>query len=116
MKKQKGVSLSGLLLICAGLIAVALLGFKLFPAYAEYYKVKSAIDAITRGPEKPASPKEIQAAFGRRSTIDNITAVRGEDLEISKQSDGYAVTAAWSVKVPLVANVSACMDFEVRSK
>lgn len=116
MKNQKGVSLTGLLLICAVLIAVALVGFKLFPAYTEYFKVKNAVTEIAHNPEYKSSPRELQAAFDRRATIDSISVVSSRDLEISKQADGYAVGVAWSVKVPLFGNVSACVDFDVQSK
>ena len=38
---------------------------------------------------------------------------RGEDLEISKVVGETIVTAAWSVKIPMVGNMSACLDFVV---
>ena len=116
MRRQKGLSLTGLLLISALLIVVALLGFKLFPAYAEYLTVKRALNDVVRNPEYRSSVREIQAAFERRVTIDNIKAVSSKDLEISKQGDKMSASANWSVKVPLVSNLSACMDFEVRAE
>ena len=116
MKRQRGVSLSGLLIICVILIGIALLGFKLFPPYTEYLSIKKAINEIARNPEVRTSPREIQAAFERRSAIDNFTAVRGTDLEITKQGDRAVISAAWSVKVPLFYNISACIDFDVRSQ
>lgn len=116
MNRQKGVSLSGLLVISVLLIAVVLIGFKLFPAYAEYFKVRNAIAEMSRSPELKGSTRELQAAFDRRAAIDSISVITSKDLEFTKGADGYAVTAAWSVKVPLFSNISACMDFEARSK
>jgi hypothetical protein len=116
MNRQQGMSLTGLLLICAVLIAVTLLGFKLFPAYTEYFKVKSAVAEISKSPEYKSSTKELQAAFDRRAAIDSISAISARDLEFTKGPDGYAVSASWAVKVPLFSNISACMDFEVGSK
>jgi hypothetical protein len=116
MKRQRGLTLSGLLLICALLIVLALLGFKLFPAYAEYMTVKKALNEIVRNPEYRSSTREIQAAFERRVTIDNIRAVGSKDLEIAKEGDNVSVSANWSVKVPLFYNLSACMDFEARGE
>ncbi|MCC7080183.1 MAG: DUF4845 domain-containing protein [Burkholderiales bacterium] len=116
MSRQKGLSLSGLLFLCALLIVVAMLGFKLFPAYAEYLTVKKALNDIVHNPEYRSSVKEIQAAFERRVTIDNIKAVGSKDLDIAKQGENVSVSAAWSVKVPLFYNLSACMDFEARGE
>ena len=116
MRRQRGLTLSGLLLICALVIVVALLGFKLFPAYAEYLTVKNALNEIVRNPEYRSSTREIQAAFERRVTIDNIRAVNSRDLEIDKQGDNVSISASWSVKVPLIYNLNACMDFEAQSE
>ena len=116
MKKQRGISLSGLLVICAFLIAVILLALKLFPPYTEYLSIKKAINQIARNPEGRASHREIHAAFERHAAIDNISSVRGTDLEISKQGDRVSIGAAWSVKVPLFYNISACIDLDVRSQ
>lgn len=98
-------------------VAIALIGFKVFPAYAEFFAIKKVIGDIARNPElKGASPKEISDAFDRRATIDTIKSLGGRDLEIAKQGDRYSVRAAWSVKVHLFYNVSACIDFEATSQ
>ena len=57
--------------------------------------------------------KEIRNAFDRRNTIEGVQAVRGEDLEITKEGGEAVVTATWSTKVPIIANFSACLDFSV---
>jgi hypothetical protein len=116
LKSQRGLSISGLLLICVVLIAVVIIGFKLFPAYTEYLQVRKAITEITNNPESRGTLKDVQAAFDRRAAIDNIRVISGTDLEITKQGDRMMIAAAWSVKVPLFYNISACMDFEVRGQ
>ena len=116
MKKQRGVSLSGLLVISVLVIAVVLIAFKLFPPYTEYLSVKKAVNEIARNPEGRGTSRDIDAAFERRAAIDNITSVRGTDLEVVKQGDRVTIGAAWSVKVPLFYNISACIDFDVRSQ
>jgi hypothetical protein len=116
MKRQRGISLSGLLIICVVLIAVVLLGFKLFPPYTEYLAIKKAINDIARNPEARGSAREIQAAYELRSAVEDFKSVRGTDLEIGRQGDRVTISAAWSVKVPLFYNINACIDFDVRSQ
>ncbi len=116
MNKQRGVTISGLLVIAVLLIAVVIIGFKVFPAYTEYLSIKKAITEIAKNPESRGSVKEIQAAYERRSAIDDFKSVRGTDLEISKQGDRVTIGAAWSVKIPLFYNVNACVDFDARSQ
>ena len=57
------------------------------------------------------SVREARASFDRRAVIDNITAVAGTDLEISREGGEMVVSAQYSVKTPLFGNLSACMDF-----
>jgi hypothetical protein len=116
MNKQRGVSLSGLLVISALVIAVLIIGFKLFPAYTEYLAIKNAISEIAKNPEERGSIGQIQAAYERRSAIEDFKSVRGTDLEIDRPGDQVTIAANWSVKVPLFYNVSACLDFNARSQ
>jgi hypothetical protein len=110
MRTQKGLSLIGLLLISGVLVFVALIGFKLLPAYIEFFAVKKAVNELaveTRGGQLT----EVKKAFDRRATIDNITSIRAADLEINKTGTGFEIIAAYTVQVPLFGNISACIDF-----
>jgi len=40
-------------------------------------------------------------------------AIRAEDIEISKEGGETILTANWTARVPLVSNISACIDFMV---
>jgi len=47
--------------------------------------------------------------------VDNITTIRGEDLELIKEGNDAVLDASYSVKVPIIANVAACIDFQATS-
>jgi hypothetical protein len=117
MKGQRGLSLIGLIIISAVLVFVAIIGFKLLPAYVEYLAVKNAVTDLARGTEvRGGQVRDVMNAFDRRANIDNITSIRGSDLEVTKQGEGFAIVASYSVRVPLFGNVSACLDFEVSAQ
>ena len=87
---QSGVTLMGLFIALFVIIIAALLAMKLIPAYMEYATAKNAIDAIAR--ERNAqNAAEVRRAFDARAAIDNITAVKASDLEISKDGAGIAI-------------------------
>jgi hypothetical protein len=116
MKKQAGVSLGGLLVVSALVIMVALVGFKLLPSYLEYFTVQRIVRDIAHAPDvRGGTTMDVQRAFDRRAQIDNVKAVKGTDLEIAKQGDRFEITASYSVRVPLFANIIACVDFEATS-
>ena len=108
--RQRGVTVSGLVVWLFVFIVVALLAMKLIPAYMEYGTAKSAIEAIAR--ERVAvTPTEVRRAFDSRAAIDDITVVKAADLDITKQGNEMVIGFAYRKEVPLFANVGVYMDF-----
>lgn len=114
MREQRGLTLTGFLVTAVILVFVALLVFKIGPAYMEFYTIQKQITIVANEVSTP-DRRAVENAFDRRADIENITAITGKDLEITKEGDGIVVSAEYSVKVPLVGNLSACMDFRASS-
>ncbi len=117
MKKQQGATVVGMLFIAGLVVAGAILVAKLVPAYLEFMSVKKILSSMaTSGDLKTMSPKELQNSFFRRASIDNVSSVKPEDILIAREGNQSSVTVEYSIKVPVVANISACMDFSASSK
>ncbi len=110
-EKQRGVSLVGMIIILAALGFTGLMAAKLLPSYIEYFGVKKIFTAMEKNGETKGTVKEIRRAYETRNAIEDVKAVRPEDLEITKEGGETVVSANWSVKVPLFSNISACVDF-----
>jgi Domain of unknown function (DUF4845) len=116
MHRQRGISLIGLLIVGGLLVFFAIIGFKLLPSYIEYYTVQRIVSDISRAPEiRGGSIRDVQSSFDRRATIDNVSSVKGADLEVTKMGDGFEIIVAWSSRVPLFGNMNACIDFEAHN-
>jgi hypothetical protein len=107
-RRQRGLSLIGLIFI--GLIAVALLalGFKVVPAVVEYIAIERAVQKIKN---EGTTVREIQSAFERHRTIDDITSITSQDLDITKEGDRIVISYAYQKKIPILDNVSLVIDF-----
>lgn len=111
MERQRGLSLLGMI------VGLALVGFfgvlaaKLIPTYVEYWSVRKIFAAMEKNGELNAPPPEVRRAYERRNAIEDVRHVLGRDLEIRKEGGDTVVSAEWSVKVPMVANISVCIDF-----
>ena len=112
LKKQAGATLLGMLFVGAMLFFVAVIAMKIFPAYQEYFSVKTVIRAMNKDSLSSMSKKEIQDSFNRRADTGYITVIHGTDLIIGKNSAGETtVSAQYQVITPLFGNISVMMDF-----
>jgi hypothetical protein len=107
-RKQRGLSLVGLVFV--GLIVVALLalGFRIVPAVVEYIAIERAVQKIKN---EATTVRDIQAAFDRHATIDDITSITSRDLDITKEGDRIVISYAYQKKIPVLDNVSLVIDF-----
>ena len=117
MKKQSGITLTGMLFGSVVLILLVLLGFKLVPVYAEYYAIQKNFKALADDPGlKTAGRRQVAIAFASRATIDDIRSIRPDDVQVTKTANGIVVTAEYEKRVHLFHNVSACFEFKPSSE
>lgn len=116
MHAQRGISLTGFMVFAFIAVALLLLGFKIGPAYSEFYTIQKIMKTVASEPSMAtASRGDINVAFNNRANIDNIKAISYNDLEVEKTESGIVLSASYSVRVPLFYNLSACMDFNPTS-
>ena len=113
--KQLGISLGGLMVGAAIFIVLAMFGMKLGPSYLEFFAIKKAVNAIAEE-KSGASVAEIRKTWDARATIDDISSVKGSDIEITKEGGAVTITATYRKEVPLVGNMGVYIDFRAASK
>ncbi len=114
MNKQRGMTFISLVMMAAGIVFVAVVAMKLFPAYSEYFAIKKAFASLkTQMANGEMSKKDIMAAFDKQQAIDDFNSVSSKDLVIEQSSSGTVVSVEYSVVKPLVGNVSALIDFSL---
>ena len=113
MKKQRGITLISMVFVCGLIALVAVLGIKVFPDVQEYFAVIKNIKATAADPAiKDKTVADIRLNYDRRKNIDNISAVTGPDLDISKEGNDIVIAFAYTKKIPLYGPVSLVIDFE----
>jgi hypothetical protein len=113
--RQSGVTLFGLIFGLTVLVFAALLAMKLIPAYMEYHTAKNAIQAIARS-QQGGSLSDIRRAWEGRAAVDDISAIKGSDLEISKDGNHLVLSFAYRKEVPLFSNLGVYIDFAASSR
>jgi len=108
LRKQQGLSLSGLILALILVGIAAVIGMQVVPAVVEYQSIKKAVlDARDRG----TSASEIVSFYNKAVLAGYITSVAGQDLVIVKGDTKYEVSFAYEKKLPIVGPASLLLEF-----
>lgn len=107
----------GMIVIAGLIVFVAIMGLKLVPAYIEYATIQKHLRELANSPETSnTSLGEIISAFDRRAVIDNISVIRGSDLDVVREGGDVVISASYETRIKLVGNISACIEFEPSSE
>lgn len=116
IRKQRGLSLSNLLIWSIIIVLIAIFGMKLVPVYIEHSAITKNLKAIAKEIELQAGdPNQIRLSFSKRAQIDNIKSISGQDIKINRENGRVVLSAKYTVKIPLISNVSLNIDFESMS-
>ena len=116
-QKQKGISLSGLLVWAVILILVVISGLKIAPAYIEFASIQKNLSAIVKDINaQSADLNQVRMLFSKRAQIDNIKSINVQDIKINKESGRIVLSASYTVRIPLVSNLSLTIDFDAVSE
>jgi hypothetical protein len=115
MKHQRGIALSGLIVWGIVIFFVAVLGVKVVPEVVDYYKIKKIV-ASTALRAEGKTVSDIRADFDKFADVDQISTIKGDDLDISKEGSVIVVAFAYEKRIPLFSNVSLLFDFQGESR
>lgn len=113
-QQQRGMTFWGLSFVLGVLAFVLFLVFKLFPPYMEDFKVKAALDGLSRQSDfSSMSRADVIASLEKRFDVDNITAVTlNKDLTVETQGRIKRVRIRYENVIPIVANMSILLEFD----
>jgi hypothetical protein len=107
-RRQRGISIVGLIFFGLIVVVLLLIGAKLVPAVTEYIAIERAIQKIkTEG----NTVGEIRGAFDRHAVIDDIKSISSKDLDITKDNDRVVISYAYAYQIQLLDNVRLVIDF-----
>jgi len=108
---ESGVTLSGLIVVLIVLGALAVVLIRVTPALFEYRAVKDSLSRAKTEAASGAGVREIRAAFDKNADINDITAISGRDLVITREGDETVISFSYEKRIPLAGNVSLLFDF-----
>ncbi|MFO1396637.1 MAG: DUF4845 domain-containing protein [Burkholderiales bacterium] len=115
VQAQRGMSIIGFLFVVAVVIVVALVGFRMVPAYIEWYTIQKALDAAVADAGNDPSLNNIRKAMERKLSADYADAVSAKDVNVVKNGNTITAQVSWQKVLPMVGNVSILIDFDAQA-
>lgn len=111
--RQRGITLTGLLIGGMILVLIAVLGMKVVPEVIEYAKIVSNIKAVAQDPAmRQATPADVRKTYERRAIVDHTSAIKPQDIEITRNGNTLVLSFAYRKEIPLFGPVALVIDFE----
>ena len=109
--RQRGLTMLGFLFVTAVVLVVALMAFRVIPAYIEYYSVQKALQGALND-SKDLTRADVLKLLDRRLGAEYIDSVRAADVEVTKSGNVTTASASWQNKLHLVGNASLVLEFD----
>ena len=116
MKKEKGVSLSGLMFWGVIVAMVALLVIKVAPSAIEFYKIKKGITATAQNAKPDMTVADIRNAYAKYAEIDHTSDVTPADLDITKEGNQIVISVAYEKRISLFGPASLVIHDQASSQ
>lgn len=114
--QQRGITFGGFIMLAFLLVLVSIFGLKLIPAYIQNAQIKNVFNAIVHDPEmEKATLHDIRVSFDKRADIDDIKAIKSDEIDIAMDQGRLVLSASYPVKIRLVGNVSLYLEFNPTS-
>lgn len=113
--RQRGMTMWGMAMVVALIVFFTLLGLNLLPPYLENLKVQTALrNVAAQASGNSMSPEEVAEGLRKRFEIENIDQTIDLRKALKIESRGQskkAIRIVYEVRVPLVYNLSALIEF-----
>lgn len=110
--RQRGISFLGLIFVGAVLAIAGVVGAQVFPTFVEYQAVLKAVNKSSAGNTVP----EVRSIFDKAASVDNISSIKGADLEVTKDGEKIVVSFAYQREIHLVGPAFLTLKYAGRSK
>ena len=109
--RQRGLSFFGLIFVGLFAVAAFAIGGQSIPIFLEYTSAKKAIEKAKFESTVPG----VRAAFDRAAAIDDITSIKGSDLEVTKRRDKVGVCFKYARVIALAGPAYLVYRFEAQT-
>lgn len=114
IRKSKGLTLIGFLMVLAITLFFAYAGMRVIPMYLEYNALIGAMDKLKNDPAaKSMTPRDIKESITKSLWVSYASNnIKRDHIRVSKKSNGVNVRVAYEVREDFVGNIDLVASFE----
>lgn len=121
MRRERGITLIGFVMVCALVGFFGLIAMKLTPIYMRYLSVRQSMNSLTQQEfwsegqimNEFEVKTQIRKAFDRFLEVNEVRNLTARDLEIKrKRGEGFEVAISYDEKTSLFANIELLVHFD----
>lgn len=112
-RRQRGITLFGLLFWGVLLAFVGVVGAKTFPTVLEYWATKKAINDVAK--ENPVTVAEARRSFELKKATEYSIKLSSSELEITKENDKVKISFAYEREIALGGPVYLLLKYQGES-
>ena len=106
MKKQRGMTAIGWLLVLMLVVVFSIVALKLIPMYLDSFKVTSSLESLANDSKaKGKSALEIRKLLMKRLDVNMVSDVSAQDISVSRSREGIVVEVEYEARRPLFGNL-----------
>ena len=114
--KKSGFSMLKFILSVIVLISAAILAFKVVPPYINNGKVEHIFNGIAADPDmQTARDSVIRDVYAKRAAFEGLSVFEADQLAIDHANGKLSLSAAYTVKLKLIANINLLIEFQPTS-
>lgn len=110
--RQRGMTFLGMLFVGIVLAFTGVIAAQVFPTYIEFLAAQKAIRKASSG----STVAEVRRTFENASNVDDITSLKPEDLEVTKQGDKVVVSFAYNKEIHLAGPAYLVMKYTATTR
>jgi Tfp pilus assembly major pilin PilA len=109
-RRQRGMTVIGMLLLIIVIAFVALIAMKVVPMYVQYFSIKSTIESIRKEPQvAQMNAQDIQNAIQKRFDIGYVDNIMARDLKIRNDRNGRVLDLVYQDERTLFYGLSVVL-------
>jgi len=109
---QRGLSFIGLVVVAVVIGGGGIVVAQAVPTYIEFLAVSKAAKKASEG----TTVGEVRTIFDKAASIDNISAITGKDLDVTKVNDKVVVSFAYEREIHLGGPAYLTLKYDGKSR